>query len=206
MKKYLATGMAVMLLFPALSFAATTTPVYSAAYIASLEQLLTLLEAELQQVLAQQNAVPAVAITTPVLIAKQGATTPTVGKNGAVYFTESFTVTPTETVDIPQDSTGVQYGISNLVDNASASVFTVSCPSTTVYDGNTYCEIPPNETATFTVNAAIPSTDVQASKSPQLTIRQLKYYTKLSADNPVYSYYQTAGLSTPDYVSYFTGS
>lgn len=199
-----------LVLVPSLSFAATTA--YSPAYIASLEQLLNLLEQELNTLLASQNTAASSLGTASVGTQSVGSvaaplnaqflSSSMTSTNGILSMNLSFSVTAGNTaIDIPEDSTGIQYQTTNL--GGAGTSFSLSCGSSTTYAGTSYCEVPPNSTSDFKLAATVPASAIVPGTTPQLTVSQIKYYTGMNTSQQSSTYYQPKGLLTTNtYISY----
>lgn len=145
-KTFASLAVATLLLVPSLSFAATTN--YTPAYIASLQQLLTLLEQELSALLTQQAGTSAIGTaslgTQPI-----GGVTPSVQVsvanksatplNGLGQYEATFNVTnnTSSTIYIPltadTTSTGTQgfsYSVSGETTSGQTETDSISCSST----------------------------------------------------------------------------
>lgn len=189
----------VLLLIPGFSHAATLTPEQRNAIVAEIQ----VLESELQAILAQQApATPISTVPAKPEISIQALSRSTTSANGVLDFSIAFSITTDDTtIDIPQNSVGVQYILNGLQNVPSTLV--MSCPAEATYDGTSYCEIPPNTTETLGVVSSVPaSAIVWGNPVPQMQIEQIKYYTNVNTNSQSFSYYQPTGLVSGSYISY----
>lgn len=183
-----------MLLFPALSFAQTTT--YSPSYIASLKQLLALLEQELITLEAPQTVSSTATSTAPIRtsLVSDSALITTMGKSYPnVTFSIDFNVTSgNQTLDIPDNNVGIGYLFNGI--NVTDPSSTTTCPRIMVYSQQAYCELPPDTTQEFTTMSVVPTTGEIGT--PSMSINQIKYYTDINTIGEGFSYYEPSGLQT----------
>lgn len=188
------------LLFPGFTFAATLTP----AQISTIKTEIIQLEAELAVLLGQSTIVEAgdtsatllpstsPLLTTPV---SQSATLITVAKNAfpnAVFDIRFNVITGSSTIDVPDSAVGVSYAFSGI--NVSNPIETLKCPLVINFQGQAYCEVPPNTTQQWEVSVSIPT--MGEIGSPTMSVNQMKYYTGLQTLSEAYNYYQPVGLQT----------